>query len=232
MKLNLDINGLVKVEYDAVVLFSGGVDSTVVATMMARASVAALLVFVHTGIQTHEDVAHKIAKTLGLPIVTVDLKKVFGIVRDVNSAYVAGYRLWLYLAAVSVADHVSAFTIYTGEVAFPDDSTNKEWRSACSGSNDISQEAWRKNRQRFIELYSDMYENQSDAYDFVDPLWGMSKSQIVKLGEALHAPLALTSSCQSSLLDRLPKNNCGACWACRSRLRAGVGENDDKETAG
>ena len=217
-------------KYEAVVLFSGGVDSTVVATMMARAGVNAILIFVHTGVQTHEDAAIKIAKVLQFPLVTMDLRKVFGVVRDATTPYVAGYRLWLYLAAVSAADHFSAFTIYTGEVAFPDDKTNEDWRADCSGSNDITQEAWRKNRQRFIELYSDMYENQSDAYDFVDPLWGLSKAQIVKLGKALGAPLELTSSCQSRTLDRLSKKNCGICWACKSRIRAGVEENDDQKT--
>lgn len=217
-------------EYDSIVLFSGGIDSTVVATTLARAHVNALLIFVHTGVQTHEDAAIKIAKVIQLPIVTMDLRKVFGIARDATTPYVAGYRLWLYLAAVSAADRFSAFTIYTGEVAFPDDKTNADWRAECSGSNDITQEAWRKNRQRFIELYSDMYENQSDAYDFVDPLWGLSKAQIVKLGKALGAPLELTSSCQSRTLDRLSKKNCGICWACKSRIRAGVEENDDQET--
>jgi 7-cyano-7-deazaguanine synthase in queuosine biosynthesis len=207
-------------KYDNVVLFSGGIDSTVVATMMAAAKTNSILLFVNFNNQTHLQAAKNIAAFLRMPLHVTDLP---AIQRKGN--YIAGYRLWLYLSAATLADNVHAYTIYTGEVAFPDsledDTTNTEWREFVGAENNVTQEAWKRNRQRFIELYSDMYENQTDAYDFVDPLWGLRKKEIVNLGRGLRAPLHLTSSCQNPKLDTLAfATNCGTCWACESAKRA------------
>lgn len=207
-------------KYDNVVLFSGGIDSTVVATMMARAKTKTLLLHVTFGKCMHEYAAQEIASHLKMPLRVFDLRHCLH--RKGN--YIAGYRLWLYLAAATVADNVHAYTIYTGELAFPDslegDTTNKRWREFVGEENNITQEAWKRNRQRFIELYGDMYENQTDAYEFVDPLWGLRKKEVVNLGRGLDAPLHLTSSCQNPKLDELGVLNCNECWACESRQRA------------
>jgi len=212
--------------YSNILLFSGGLDSTVVATMLKRSGCRTLLVHVDQGIRRHRLAATAIADRLGMPLHVCDLTSVTrSITRE--SAYIPGHRMWLYLSALSVADAHHADAIYTGEIAFPDDPdndrTNKDFHNYLEGSNDVTQEAWKSNRQRFVELYSNMFENAVDAYDIIDPLWGMRKREVVALGVTLGAPLYLTSSCRNPT----EYEDCKICWACQSRQRALLSANVD-----
>lgn len=102
-------------------------------------------------------------------------------------------------AAVSWAEVIGATTIYIGAVA--EDS---------SGYPDCRPEYYKA----FQALIREGTRPETHI-EIITPVIAMRKSEIVRRGVALHAPLELTWSCY-----QYDEEACGACDSCRLRLRA------------
>lgn len=119
--------------------------------------------------------------------------------REIPTSYVPFRNSHLLSIAVSWAEVIGANRIYIGAVA--DDS---------SGYPDC--------RPEFYEAFQrviDVGTKPETVIDIVTPVINLRKSEIVKRGIELSAPLHLTWSCYQS--DERP---CGRCDSCALRLRA------------
>jgi len=205
----------------AVVLLSGGLDSCVtMAIAMETYNVALLHVGYSQRTQTREyntfrSIArfYKIPETRTLAIELDFLRKIGGSSLtdhtipvdkdnanvDIPTSYVPFRNTHLLSIAVSWAEVIKADSVYIGAVQqdspdYPD----------C--------------RAEYYEAYNRLVEvgtKPSTHIKVVTPLLNMSKSDVVKKGIELAAPLQLTWSCY----ERNDKA-CGHCQSCRLRLKA------------
>ncbi len=205
----------------AVVLLSGGLDSCVtMAIAMESYNVALLHVGYSQRTQTREyntfrSIAryYKIPETRTLAIELDFLRKIGGSCltdtnipvdkdntnKDIPTSYVPFRNTHLLSIAVSWAEVIKADRVYIGAVQqdspdYPD----------C--------------RAEYYEAYNRLVEvgtKPSTNIKVVTPLLNMSKSEVVKKGIELAAPLQLTWSCY----ERNDKA-CGHCQSCRLRLKA------------
>ncbi len=205
----------------AVVLLSGGLDSCVALAMAReRHNIALLHVGYAQRTQTREynsfrSIAryYKIPETKTLALELDFLRKIGGSSltdtnipvdkettnTDIPTSYVPFRNTHLLSIAVSWAEVIKANSVYIGAVQqdspdYPD----------C--------------RAEFYEAYNKLVEvgtKPSTNIKVVTPLLNMSKSEIVKTGIELAAPLQLTWSCY----ERNDKA-CGGCQSCRLRLEA------------
>ena len=205
----------------AVVLLSGGLDSCVtMAIAMETYNVALLHVGYSQRTQTREyntfrSIArfYKIPETRTLAIELEFFKKIGGSSLtdhtipvdkdntnvDIPTSYVPFRNTHLLSIAVSWAEAINAGRVFIGAVQqdspdYPD----------C--------------RAEYYEAYNRLVEvgtKPSTDIKVVTPLLNMSKSEIVKKGIELAAPLQLTWSCY----ERNDKA-CGHCQSCRLRLKA------------
>ncbi len=205
----------------AIVLLSGGLDSCVtMAIAMEKHNIALLHVGYTQRTQTREynsfrSIAryYKIPETRTLALELDFLKKIGGSsLTDLNipvdkdntstdtpTSYVPFRNTHLLSIAVSWAEVIKADSVYIGAVQqdspdYPD----------C--------------RAEYYEAYNRLVEvgtKTSTNIKVITPLLNMSKSEIVKKGIGLSAPLQLTWSCY----ERNDKA-CGRCQSCRLRLQA------------
>ena len=205
----------------AVVLLSGGLDSCVtMAIAMESYNVALLHVGYSQRTQTREyntfrSIAryYKIPETRTLAIELDFLRKIGGSCltdtnipvdkdntnKDIPTSYVPFRNTHLLSIAVSWAEVIKADRVYIGAVQqdspdYPD----------C--------------RAEYYEAYNRLVEvgtKPSTNIKVVAPLLNMSKSEVVKKGIELAAPLQLSWSCY----ERNDKA-CGCCLSCRLRLKA------------
>ena len=215
----------------AVVVLSGGMDSTVCATLAAReygaANVGALHVSYGQRTAAREKkafaaVAERLGITTRLAVETPFFRAIGGsALTDANIAvpeageligheipvtYVPFRNAHLLAMAVSWAEILGASKIYIGAVA-----------QDSSGYPDC--------RPEFYEAYNLAVTRGTKAGDIeiVTPLIAMRKHEIVSLGLELGAPFDLTWSCYSC-----EDCACGVCDSCVLRLRAfeGAGSVD------
>ncbi|MBC8549292.1 MAG: 7-cyano-7-deazaguanine synthase QueC [Candidatus Brocadiales bacterium] len=205
----------------AVVLLSGGLDSCVtMAIAREKHNVALLHVGYGQRTQTREyncfrSIAryYKVPETRTLALELDFLRKIGGssltdlnipvdkgnTSRDIPTSYVPFRNTHLLSIAVSWAEVIKAESIYIGAVQqdspdYPD----------C--------------RAEYYEAFNRLVEvgtKPSTNIKVVTPLLNISKSEIVKKGIELAAPLQLTWSCY----ERNDKA-CGCCQSCRIRLKA------------
>lgn len=205
----------------AVVLLSGGLDSCVtMAIAREKHSVALLHVGYSQRTQTREynsfrSIAryYKVPETRTLALELDFLRKIGGSSLtdhnipvdkdntniDIPTSYVPFRNTHLLSIAVSWAEVIRADSIYIGAVQqdspdYPD----------C--------------RAEYYEVYNRLVEvgtKPSTHIKVITPLLNMSKTEIVKKGIELAAPLQLTWSCY----ERNDKA-CGSCQSCRIRLKA------------
>lgn len=204
----------------AVVLASGGVDSSVTAAMAAEGHDVAML-HVSYGQRTeererqafqaiadHVRARHRLAirmnhlSSIGgssltdpaIPVARADLHR-----SGIPSSYVPFRNATLLSAAVSWAEVLGAGAVYIGAV-----------EEDSSGYPDC--------REGFFEAFRAVIATgtRPDArIALVTPVLHMSKAEIVRRGHALGVPFDLTWSCYSS-----EDVACGICDSCALRLRA------------
>lgn len=207
--------------WQAIVLVSGGMDSCVTAAIAKEENEALAFLHVSYGQRTEareslafEEIAHhyRVAKRLAISI--EHLKLVGGssltdeeipvseanlASREIPTSYVPFRNSHLLSIATSWAEVIGATRIYIGAVA--EDS---------SGYPDC--------RPEFYEAFQrviDMGTKPETRIEIVTPVIHLKKSEIVKRGVELEAPLHLTWSCYQGE-DRA----CGRCDSCALRLRA------------
>lgn len=204
----------------AIVLMSGGMDSTVCASWAIAQEYEVCALHVHYGQKTQEreakafqdicaklhikhildiDISHLAAiggsslTDASIAISKADLES-----KEIPSSYVPFRNANLLSIAVSWAEVIGAHTIIIGAV-----------EEDGSGYPDC--------RKIFFEAFETMIQLGTKPRSHITiqtPLISMDKAEIVKLGLRLDAPLELTWSCYSG-----NEKACGICDSCALRLR-------------
>ncbi len=208
----------------AVVLLSGGMDSATALAIAIQEGFEVTALSVDYG-QRHRrelDAARKIAKHFGVKdhrVVSLDLTPIGGsaltdrriavpeqrrleeIGRGIPATYVPARNTILLSYALGLAEAADAAAIYIAANAvdysgYPD--CRPEFYAAF-------QEAARLGTKRGVE---------GRPIEIRTPLIAMSKADIVRKGEILHVPWALTWSCYQG-----EEKACGVCDSCQLRLK-------------
>ena len=203
----------------AVVLLSGGMDSTVCAALAARDHEAAALhvsygqrtehrerdsferICDRLGIQERLAIHNELFRLIGGSALTdesIPVPESNSLERDIPVTYVPFRNAHFLSAAVSWAEVLGASKIYIGAV-----------EQDSSGYPDC--------RPAYYEAFNRVIGagTKEGGIEVVTPLIALRKSEIVRLGLELDAPFDLTWSCYSRE-DRA----CGVCDSCVLRLRA------------
>lgn len=201
------------VDYDGVLLASGGMDSTVLAYRLAQNQKNIVLLFLDYG-QHCVKKEYETLKAVCPDCFKDDIKiiKIGDIYQESNSRMIKEANLWI--------DNVVAEDLYLPyrnllflsiACAYAQSKGIKNVYSAFINSNhakeiDCSMEFFTK-LEMLLEGYGSVKINM--------PFREMNKTQVAKLGIALHAPIANTYSCQVN-----SQNHCGACPNCVDRIEA------------
>lgn len=212
----------------AVVLASGGLDSTVTAAVARRDGYALHLLTVAYR-QRHAveiERAKAVAKALGARqhlVVTVDLRAFGGSAltddlavpkrrdaseraREIPVTYVPGRNLIFLSLAAAHAEVIGASVIYFG-------------------ANVVDYSGYPDCRPEFIRAFEAAVHAGTKAgvegrqFDVRTPLLTLTKAEIIRLGLSLNVPFHLTHSCYDPMGDQA----CGQCDSCLIR-RAGFAE--------
>lgn len=213
----------------AMVLFSGGVDSTTALAMAAEEfradNVTALSITYGQKHAKEVEAAHKIAEHMGITLLELDLTDMFKFSScsllsqnenaeipkesycdqlkktegDPVSTYVP-FRNGLFLsAAAAYALSIGADEIFYG--AHSDDAAGNAYPDCSSAFNDAMNTA--------------IYEGSGHKVKIRAPFVGLTKSQVVGIGVKLGVPYEMTWSCYEG-----GEEPCGKCGTCRDRRAA------------
>lgn len=185
----------------AVILLSGGMDSTVLAYKLHKEAVALHAVLFHYGQKHYRelDYARKTCDRLGIPFTQVELAGMFGkssLVGDESGGIVVPNRNLVFLsvgAAIAISkgrDRVAIACNLDDRALFPD----------C--------------RSEFLTQAAEAI-RLGCGVEIVAPFVNTSKRHIVKLGRELDVPFAETWSCYIG-----GSKPCGKCHACETRRDA------------
>lgn len=201
-----------------VVCFSGGIESTIVATMLAHSGAEVHLVYTRQGdtasYQLDSLLASLVASEIGAKFVELEMGQVYGQLKTPGQFYVPGYMMLAYLGALSYADKIKSYAVYTGEqlAAFnPNDYDNDdELRGFMNLCGRNTEESSHVQRARLAEHYGRFYYpydadsgSQRYAFAFIDPLYGINKAEGIRLGSILSAPLWATRTCKNEEVARV-----------------------------
>lgn len=209
---------------NAVVLASGGLDSTVAAAVAKEDGCALYLLTIAYG-QRHEvevERAKQVARALGAAghlVLSLDLRAIGGSAltaevavpkdrseadrrRAVPVTYVPARNMIFLSLAAAYAEALPAERIYFG-------------------ANVLDYSGYPDCRPEFLKAFEDVLRLGTKAgvegspITIRTPLLMMTKAEIIKLGLSLGAPLHLTHSCYDPAADGTA---CGRCDSCRIRL--------------
>lgn len=199
--------------FDGILLASGGMDSTVLAYSLAQNQKNIVLLFLDYG-QHCVKKEYETLKTVSPESFKGNIKiiKIGDIYQESNSRMIREANLWI--------DNVVAEDLYLPyrnllflsiACAYAQSKGIKNVYSAFINSNhakeiDCSMEFFTK-LEMLLEDYGAVKINM--------PFREMTKTQVAKLGIALHAPIEITYSCQVN-----SQNHCGACPNCVDRIEA------------
>ena len=205
---------------DAIVLLSGGLDSTVVLAQALRECDRVIALSFRYG-QRHSkelDSAKAVAGHYGVEhkIIDIDLSsfrssltdRSFEIEKDrkeigtdIPDTYVPARNIIMLSVAAGLCESCGAGKIYIG-------------------ANAIDYSGYPDCRKEFFDAFEEMIKKgtkagtEGNAVKVMTPIINMSKAEIVKLGKTLNAPLHLTWSCYSG-----GEEACGHCDSCILRLK-------------
>ena len=217
-----------------IVTVSGGLDSLVALALLKASGVKIRPFMIDQGIKSHVYAATLICQHYELELDVHDFSSTFARLKRCGTNYYAGYRAYSYLTALALADTWDANCVYTGEldaVLASEDANNdpdyQSWLKHLNVGDRVSKEGWHSARQKFAGVYNYMYQNDEDGITFIDPLFGMDKPSVIRLGATLNAPLEYSLSCRASDVDEINDNltaprHCGRheCWTCNQRKSA------------
>ena len=212
----------------ALVLFSGGLDSSVCLGLVVKAyganEVLALSIFYGQKHKKEMEASEKVAAFYGVKRITLDLGEIF---KDSNCALLEGaaeeiphedyarqlagangtpvstyvpYRNGLFLSsAASVALSHGCEVIYYG--AHADDAAGNAYPDTSAAFHSAIADA--------------IYIGSGNALKVIAPFIDQPKARVVAVGKEIGVPFGLTWSCYEG-----HEKACGVCGTCRDRLRA------------
>jgi 7-cyano-7-deazaguanine synthase in queuosine biosynthesis len=213
-------------DYGSILLFSGGLDSAVAAKMLSLSGQRPLLVFVGQGFRTHAIAAEILADSMNLDLFTVDMSGIIeplaNLCDSVNpgSKFIPGYRMFAWQVALSVAVMFDISVVCTGEYGLaikPESNPEVEhfagYLSRGTGivtdTKDpdfmslVRQEGKPETRMDLSHVFCRTYKAGSDDVQMVDPLFGLDKAGVIRLGFELGLQFELTSTCRTDDLDSI-----------------------------
>lgn len=196
----------------AVVLVSGGLDSTVAASIALRTHGRVHALTIDYGQRNRRELDHaeQVCRTLEIDqqVVEVDLTRWGGssLTGDVSLAdrrnnYVPGRNIVFVSLALAMAEAMAASSVYLGFSV-----SDREHRDTSPGFV-AAMQAVSDRAQRCAA--------EGEPISLRTPLAGMTKPQIITAGLRAGAPLHLTWTCYDATTDP-----CQACTACSLRRRA------------
>lgn len=201
------------VEYDGVLLASGGMDSTVLAYDLAQKGQRVILLFLHYGqhcvekeLQTLKKVSPKLYKD------NVRIIKIGDVYKESRSRMIIEANLW--------TDNVVADDLYLPYRNLLFLSIASAYAQSL-GAKNVYSAFINSNHAKEIDCSMDFFtklETLLESYGSVKinmPYREMSKTDVAKWGVQLGAPIADTYSCQVN-----SQNPCGACPNCVDRIDA------------
>lgn len=196
--------------YQALSLLSAGLDSTTVAMTLHNAKIDFLCMYVRNGMPAHEHHAKLLANYFNAPLEIIDLESVFKTVKF--KEYIPGYRMFIYTSALALADKYDIPSIYDGELqlvfnhfdakADPDAVYFREFLSGY-GPHEI----YHHQRADLARLYGAHYRLGSDPsvgdrlYNFIEPLTGFTKQNVIHSAIAQKVPIELTLTCRNKEIN-------------------------------
>jgi len=198
----------------AVVVFSGGPDSTTVLYLALKRGFQVFPLTFDYGQLAEREIEHAraIAERLGLRLLAVDLAAMKGIysgstslvderipiTEEFTSPIIVPFRNGIMLAiAVAYAQSIGATHVFYG----------------AQGSDAAH---YPDCRPSFVEAFREAARRGTDSEIEIEaPLASMKKSEVIKLGTELGVPFKLTWSCY-----RQGERHCGVCESCNNRKRA------------
>jgi 7-cyano-7-deazaguanine synthase len=208
----------------AVILASGGLDSTVAAAVAKRDGCAIHLLTIAYGQRHGVEVerAGQVARSLGAAshlVLQVDLRSIGGsaltteqiVPKDrsetqrregIPTTYVPARNTILLALALAYAESLEASLIYFG-------------------ANVLDYSGYPDCRPEFLDAFQQVARvgtragASGQAVEIRAPLLKLTKAEIIRLGTTLGAPLELTHSCYDPVGDGLA---CGRCDSCRIRI--------------
>lgn len=206
----------------AVCLCSGGLDSTVAATIARRSGMDVYLIHVSYGQQAELreiEAVRRIAGAIGasdLMLSTLDLFRGLSALTTPCARIPQGVEVsldsgstpptWVYCRNTVLLSMAAAYAEYLGA------------ESIYVGFNAEEAMSYPDNRPEFVERFNALLERAVASFSrppkVVAPLVDMRKNEIVRLGTEIKAPLELTWSCY---LDG--EIHCGTCESCQHRRR-------------
>jgi 7-cyano-7-deazaguanine synthase len=206
----------------AVVLASGGLDSTVAAAVARQEGCSLYLLTIAYGQRHYVEIerARKVAQTLGAAahvVLNLDLRLFGGSAltadldvpkdrnrrdKDIPATYVPARNTIFLSLASAYAETMKAARIYFG-------------------ANVVDYSGYPDCRPEFLRAMEEVLRLgtkagvEEAAVEIRAPLLTMTKADIIRLGVLLGAPLHLTHSCYDPTEDGLA---CGRCDSCRIRL--------------
>lgn len=216
---------------NAVVLFSGGLDSTTVAAL-ARSEGKELYALTIDYGQRHRleiEAARKIASRLDFRqhiVLPLDLRRFGGssltgdtavakdvpageIGRTIPSSYVPARNTIFLSLALAFAETVSAFQIYIG--------VSQVDYSGYPDCREVFLQAFEKVADLATRAGVERTGRGLPAFSIESPLLGLGKADIIRLGLSLGVDYSLTHTCYDPVSDG---RSCGRCESCLLRLRA------------
>lgn len=222
-----------KNNFDNLLLLSGGIDSFVIANMLAVAGNRTLaLILKLNKLESHVRAAINIANQLGFEHLVYDFSSVHAQLKSKDTDYIAGHRHFIYSMALAAADLNNIHSIYTGEFSmtftssydYENDPDQLAFHKSLGVKIDEFGEARKCARYQLAEKYGREYRNDETAFAFVDPFWGINKPGAMKIGAKLGADFSMTVSCRNSdeysTKDELIHCGKGSCWSCNQRKTA------------
>jgi 7-cyano-7-deazaguanine synthase len=191
-------------------LFSGGLDSTVVLGVLLQEGHQVYPIAINDG--------SPLFYTKELPIITA-ITTHYGLIDNLIIAktmefdkvrsndefgYMPGYKMILQYTAMSYCAHLGIDNLHMGYNT--DNSTYKD--------------EWKENIDSMTKLFNKIYDTD---IKIVNMFRDLAKSEMIKIGRAINVPFSMTSSCDSILHPGIM--HCGNCKWCQKRREAFVGAN-------
>lgn len=206
----------------AVCLCSGGMDSTIAATIAKQAGYDIYLFHVNYGQRAEKNelnVIKKISNTLGasdLVLVDINLFRDRSVLtstkadiptgNDIDLDAVATPPTWVHCRNLVFVALAAAYAEYLGA------------EKIYVGFNAEEAQSYPDNRPEFVDRFNLLLEKAVASFSkpptIEAPLINMFKPEIVKTGVAVGAPLAITWSCYQN-----GEKHCGVCESCQHRKR-------------